>query len=284
MVYTTNKIIKKISKNHIYNIETIEYQDSLHRPIQNGMYSKYSIYKDETSGNPLMEYFYDSQGEIFKSEYFEYDEYGNRIARGVAGIDGTLVRCPNWDWDGLTFYKMAILYPFGKPDRSVFVSAKGFNEFGESSPITKNNDDMVKHISIDEVNYHFVYSQENGVKKTGVAIAATNFIKSQYKYPALYLHVLSKNGTFYNVGLQDGDILIKYNDTIFFPINQQKSFTNLLNDIEEEGGKIIIARAEPGENRYKLKTFIIPRGKARAEFHKVELNEAEYHRLKNNIN
>ena len=93
--------------------EITEYRDTSKTLISQsyGEYAKYSITRELLTNNVKTEYFYDTNGQIYKSEWFGYDEYGNRISRAVAGIDGTPVRCPNWDWDDLCFYKMSVLYP-----------------------------------------------------------------------------------------------------------------------------------------------------------------------------
>jgi hypothetical protein len=229
-----------------------------------------------------LEYFFDENQEICKSEWFDYDEYGNRIARAVAGIDGTPVRCPNWDWDGLSFYKMAVLYPFNNKDRSIYASTKGLNEFNENSNILKIYSNELHHLSITDIPYHYIYAYES-INETGVAFAGTIDDKSNYKYPAYFLHVLSKMGTFYKSGLKDGDIIIKVNNISLFPISEMNHKPSFLKDIENHGGVIVVARAVPEENKYKFLKFIIPQGNVYAEIHPIDLTDVEYNRLKNNI-
>ena len=264
----------------------INYQDELYEPIsyRGVIYSSYSrIMDNKNKKNVKLEYFYDSKGEICQSDWFDYDEYGNRIARAVAGIDGTPVRCPNWDWDGLSFYKMAVLYPFNNSARSAFVSTNGLNEFGENSYITKSDRNVVELFSISEIRYHYIYLPEEGKIKTGVAIAGTSITKKKYQHPALCFHLLSKQGTFYKAGLKDGDIIIKYNNKSSFPANEQHIRTLLQEISKDTGGEFVVARAEPQEKKFNLLKFIIPKGNACVEVHAIELTETEYYRIKNNM-
>lgn len=279
-----HKSITTQRRDSLYLIETTEYLDSVGKPISqlHGNYAKYIIQRDADTKNIHLEYFFDANQDICKSEWFDYDEYGNRIARAVAGIDGTPVRCPNWDWDGLSFYKMAVLYPFNNKDRSVYASTKGLNEFNENSNILKINSNELHNLSITDIPYHYIYTHES-IIETGVAFAGTIYNKSNYKYPAYFLHILSKMGTFYKSGLKDGDVIVKVNNISLFPINEKNFKSSFLKDIENHGGIIVVARAVPKEKKFKLLKFIIPQGNVYAEIHPIDLTEVEYNRLKNNI-
>ena len=279
IIFHMRNTIQKIDS--LYATEITEYRDTSKTLISQsyGEYAKYSITRELLTNNVKTEYFYDTNGQIYKSEWFGYDEYGNRISRAVAGIDGTPVRCPNWDWDDLCFYKMSVLYPFNNKDRSVFVSALGLNEFNESSYITRISLGELSRLSISELPYRYIYKHEDGVNKTGVAIAKTESRISSFQYYAFFVHVLSKEGSFYKSGLKDGDIIISVNNNVLTAAKGNNIKQTIVQNIQKIGGEVTVARADVNNNKYTTYNYIVPPGNACAEIHLIELTEQENKRL-----
>lgn len=283
-----HKKIKKNTRDSIFIIETIQYEDSLGNLISGdyGKYAKYSIYRDRNK-NVRLEYYYDAKGNIYKSEWFDYDEYGNRIARAAASIDGTPVRCPNWDRTGMCYYKMALLSPFNNVDKSVFVSAQGINEFGDNSFITKTIGNELFNLHITESSYRYIYRNIYGINETGIAIAETDISEASFEKSAIYIHILNKKGTFYSSaysnrvadGIRDGDVLIKIMDIKIYPINDESIVGFLLEKIQKNGGPIVVARVNKDLNSYEVFEFVVPKGEALIETHLVELTNEEYDKI-----
>ena len=275
------------TKDSLYVVETTEYLDTLGNPISSndGHYAKYSIHRDATK-NIRLEYFYNGKGEICKSEWFDYDDYGNMVSRAVAGVEGKPVRCPKWDRDGLCYYKMAVLYPFNCMDKSKFVSAKGVDELGETSLITKEEEGILYNLCVNEIEYHYIVNVAD-INKIGVAIAQTDKEKCNLNYSAVYTHILDSCGTFYKYasshdsrsGIRDGDIILEMLGIPIFPNNNVQKIDMLLNQIQKKGGQIKIARANPLTNSYDTINYMVPAGVANVETHRMGLTKQEYNKL-----
>lgn len=284
LYYHCSKRSHRTEKN--YRIQTTEYVDSTGQlitkyPSNNNynIYSKYELFKDSKTKNTLLEYYYNREGEIVKSQYFEYDQYGNRIAQGVAGIDRTPVRCMDWSWDNLCCYKMAILMPFYNT-QGARSSLNGINEFGENSLIMGHDNQGEFIMSITEVPMKFFTKKEDkGNIVTGLSLSNTDRSRCDMRLSAIYVHTLSKKGTFYSSGLRDGDILISINGTKVFPASSaalQKAYN--LKD-SGAGGNITALQLDDKSNTYKLNHISIPKGKTYCHPHQVQLTPQEYDRL-----
>lgn len=265
----------------------VEYLDKYNHPISHNecMYSSYSKIKDvNNKKNVKLEYFYDAAGNICKSEWFDYDEYGNRIARAVAGIEGTPVRCPNWDWNGLSYYKMLFLFPFNRSNarNNIYASIEARNEFGDKSIIQGDTWQGLVEVSINELphsynNYMSIFnisdkSITNGIK---LSMTKTALLESSTT-SALYLHILSKEGTVYKAGLRDGYILIKIGNTNCYPFEGK---LDTINQLMSLGGSVVVARPNIISNKYDVITIGLDKGNTCSELHIVKLTNEERVRL-----
>ena len=295
-----HRSIESLSTDSFYNIYTTEYKDDLGNPISRdyGKYSNklicyamYSKSKDKNTNNIILEYFYDSYGEICKSEWFEYDEYGNRIARAVAGIDGTPVRCPYWDWNNNCYFKMKSLKIF---NGDVYAGMCGCNEFGEESYVIQNYNGN---------QYYVTYSESpllpievlDSINATKVPLKSTYGMSLSYlnrtkiapdAKEAQYIHLQSKHGEMFKaqiknqeVGIMprilDGDIIYSIGEWTMF--NSSKALEKEWKKIEQEGGEIDILRVK--DNSYIKLVFNISKGNLGAEFHSMPLTIQERNRI-----
>lgn len=268
-----HKIIKEISVQKSDSIITMSYYDCDNTLTQEGLYSKSEIIFDRKSGNVLFEYYYDSADEICKSEMFTYNEYGIRESRAVAGIDRTPVRCPNWDSDGWTYYRMKFIK--SEQTDQLYIATTAVDEFGNYIPIIKVYDKELFEFSYKEMPLRKV----NEVSEEGIVLGESMSYLiahpvSNYLYVP-YVHILTRKGSFYNakeiksmsVGIKDGDILYYINNTNvlndFKP--QREKIETLLKEVSTFGGSISIMRIENGV--YTKKQFAIKKGDKGAEFH-----------------
>lgn len=282
-----HKSIKNRVSDSTFIIETTEYQDDKQNLIPNGQgYSKYSILKDIYTKNIRLEYFYDADQEICKSEWFEYDEYGNRTARAVAGIDGVPVRCPNWDWNGLCYYKMSFLKNFGN---NVYIATQGINEFEEASYVCEGDllFDLTE-LPLDRMEYD---EEVDGLRTRCFGLFLAQNTRKQItnvkKVP--FLHVLSKNGSIYNahcistngidsLRLMDGNILCHVGNWKLFDSEEllEKEWGKLL----IYGGDIEIYRID--NDSYTKQPFHIDAGMMGGEYHFMPLTNIELQRITKN--
>ncbi|MCD8291717.1 MAG: hypothetical protein LUC91_09500, partial [Prevotella sp.] len=260
--------------------ETVEYTD-----LDNYV-CKFVLTRDKVTNNIRTIYLIDNDGNILSSEWSEYDEFGIRVAHAVAGIDGTPVRCPNWDRDNACYYKMSVLYPFSDKARRNMVSATAFNEFGETSYFQKDNN----CISISETPYNYSNTEMMG-NKTVMSIAKTDVQGNVSHFSALFIHVLSKKGTFYNAkslsnvddGLKDGDILIRVGSELVFPSNNTNMEATIIERLQASGGTLLIARPNPAKDTYSLLKYKVSAENCGAELHLMNLTKTENKRLTSSI-
>lgn len=282
--------VKSVRSDDKYTIETTEYRDVSNQLVSPypgseyvNQYSKYEIYKDKQTGNDAFKYYYDRNGGIFKSEYFEYDEYGNMVAQGVAGIDHTPVRCDKWSWDDLCCYKMAILKPFYL---GAYSSLSGINEFGENSLIMGVYQNALSIFSIVETPMDYFTKEESLYGqtkiKTGFNLSETSIARCTMRYSAFYVHVLSRNGELYKAGLRDGDVIVSINGVSTFPASSGSSA--LVNRLRESGGcEVTVARADVKGDKYVMLKKTVNAGNGDAHVHQMELTKEENDKLAKSI-
>ena len=278
-----HKIVKETSIQNSDSTVITSYFDINNTLTQEGLYSRSEIIFDTKSGNVLFEYYYDFHDEICKSEMFTYNKYGIRESRAVAGIDRTPVRCPNWDWDGFSYYSMKFLKDFTD---NVFVTIMGTNENGDRSFIMK--DDSL--FSITELPLMFTATEDANPKiksKTfGFSISKNNYEPLANKKNIPFLHILNKKSIFYRAygqrnnywrdGLFDNDIPYKVGKwKIGLP---PQNLLQELNSLEENGGDIQVLRYY--KNEYRVLTFSVRPGSLYAEIHNIFLTDKEYNNIK----
>ena len=278
-----HKIVKETSIQNSDSTVTTSYFDSNNVLTQEGKYSKSKIIFDKNSENVLFEYYYDFHDEICKSEMFTYNEYGIRESRAVAGIDKTPVRCPNWDWDGFSYYSMKFLKDFTD---KVFVTIMGTNESGDRSYIAKND----SLFSITELPPLFTKTKD---ANPDIKSVTYSFSLSKHNYKPIankksipFLHILNKKSILYSAygqrnnfwrdGLFDNDIPYKVGkwEIGFSP----QVLLQELNSLEENGGDIQVLRYF--NNEYRVLSFSVRPGSLYAEIHNIFLTDKEYNNIK----
>lgn len=273
-----HKVVKETSIQNSDSTITTSYLDSNNALTQKGRYSKTEKIFEKNSGNILFEYYYDFHDEICKSEMFTYNEYGIKVSRAVAGIDRTPVRCPNWDSDGWSYYRMKFI----KSDQTdkLFIVTAAVDEFDNWIPVVKAYGNELYEICYRELPLRKVNEVSGDSIIFGESLS--NLIVQPLSNFLLvpYIHILTRKGSFYNaketdsksVGLRDGDIICNVNNTNvlngFKP--QRDKIEMLLNEVSNNGGKISIMRIDNGV--YKKKQFIVTNGDKGAEFHIAPVN------------
>lgn len=263
-----------------YIIETTEYRDTAGLLITSStnnndvnLYSKFKVYRDTvTKKNILFEYYFDENDSIKKSEWFQYDEYGNKIAIAVAGVRKNPVRCPKWSWHNICCYKMSVLTPFfaDQLESSSYASIQGVNEFGENSYTLMDVKNVLYYLSIDESSIGYFRENVNNSKyiKTGINFSVMTLSVCDMNNSAYFVHILSENGTFFSSGLRDNDIIVS--------INGKSPTGPVIKRIELEGNcHLTVARANTKDKKYDIHDFNVPTGKPQIHIHQIELTKDE---------
>jgi len=278
-----HKIVKETYIQDSDSTVITSYFDSNYALTQEGLYSRSEIIFDKNSGNVLFEYYYDFHDDICKSEMFTYNEYGIRVSRAVAGIDKTPVRCPNWDWDGFSYYSMEFLKDFTD---NVFVTIMGTNELGDRSYIMKED----SLFSITELPLMFTATEDANPriksKTFGFSLSKNNYKPLAKKKSIPFLHILNKKSILYSAygqrnnfwrdGLFDNDIPYKVGKWEIGILPQV--LLQELKSLEENGGDIQVLRYFDDE--YRVLSFSVSPGSLYAEIHNIFLTDKEYNNIK----
>ena len=272
-----------ISQDSLYNIEVVEFRDVDGNLTEsaNGC-AKYTIVNDRATGNPKLKYHYDSKNLICKSEWNEYDEYGNRIARSVAGIDGTPVRSADWDWDGFCYYKMAVLKDFG--DKS-YLAIKGLNEFNEPSYVIYK-EDLYELSELPMQREMVPVAESENAYKYVITLSSELVEPIGNRQQVPYIHITDKNGSVYqmrsrsdstkcNDYLRDGDII--YQIGMWKLYDSEKVLQSEWNRLRYHGGTIKVLRIS--DNAFVDFTFALPKGYLGAKYYMMPLTKLESDRL-----
>lgn len=251
-----------------------------------GNYAKSMIVTDVQLGAPLYEYYYNNENDVCRSEMFTYNSYGIRESRAVAGIDGTPVRCPNWDWNGFTYYIMKLIEVDYLDDG--LVSIKGVDELGKEMFVMDGNDVF----DFDEMPFNHVDVPSGKSIVRGVAINKISLhdVGALKKVP--FIHLLTDKGSFYNSivtkgsksaktkRLLDGDIITEINGTRVIDNYQpsESKINTLLNRLASAGGQITVIRFENGKPL--TLSFSVRKGDIGAEHHVCPITDEMYKSLK----
>ena len=252
--------------------------------LTKGNYSKMTVVTDTLSDNILYQYYYNDKDEIYKSQMFTYNEYGIRESRSVAGIDGKPVRCPNWDWNGFTYYNMKFITNNYLDDG--YVNIKGIDELGEEIPIFNGSDKALRY---EEAPVRMVQELASTYEVLrGVAINKVSLYPIENLKHVAFVHLLNKKGSFYHSEPQnkhvptvtrrivDGDIIAQINgmDVLNNCYAQQHQIDRLWADLMAKGGKMTILRLQDG--KWMAIPMLIQAGKTGAEYHICPISNKMY--------
>ena len=279
---------KTIQTDSVFRNTTLEYFDQNNQLNKTkDQYAKRILREDTIIHKPLLEYCYLANGEIYKSSWYEYDEYGRETARAVAGIEGTPVRCPDWDWDNWCYYKVSMLRD--NNSSQIYVAVDGYDEFGDEAYVIdgKNLVFATQPMSMQQVTENGEDTFDIGLRlaqTTKIPLKSLNLIKVPF------LHLINKNGTIYtstsaiiedtlSCHPKDGDILVSIGTWRLYQSDNilQKEWVRL----SKNGGTIEVLRAEGAE--YTSHSFIVTPGTLGANYYVMPIKQSQQERIKKAI-
>lgn len=228
-----------------------------YKNIDDSLNTKRIFYRDESyyKGDNLNKRILYSKNGIYKSYLLEYKD-GLLVSQSVMGVDGTPIRCPQWDENQLSYFKMKFVRNFDNK----LVAIKAINEFGEESLITYKINNVDKEYKIEVVPSTYLKLQDaNDIIIEGIQIRKISLGKNRPQNSIQYIHITNKKGTFYSEGIRDGDILLK------------------------EGKSIKVARPNLKQKTFDILTFTASEGDKGAEYYSVYYNNKEMIRLNKSI-
>lgn len=156
----------------------------------------------DSSGCRLAQVTFDADGKVLKSMGYEYKD-GVEIARYALSLDGhTPIRCPEWEIDGMCYYKLNNV----KNSRTEFNLAyvQAVSEYPECKS-------LVYFPQQGTINYEFnpvdLQLGENWIQRQQTSISIPPVPENAARVQ--YLHITRLDGDAYKAGLRDGDIVLE---------------------------------------------------------------------------
>lgn len=194
--------------------------------------------------------------EGWRSQSIEYEiENGVIVGQHVIGLTGDIIRCPQWDDDGLTYYRKRFVRNF----MGDIVATKAINEFGEESMVTFGD----KEIRISVVPGNEIMEEGEAYTTYGIGIFKYSASPVDKSLKVDYLHIIDTLGTYYQCGLRDGDIILN-----------------------TDGNKIQIARPLGNNNKeqyFDIQFFTPKKGDSGIDIYPVYYTKSEMRRLQESI-
>lgn len=284
---TYHECVKTTKRDSLYSMDIVEYRNSLGNLIEGKIgLAKYTISYELRTGNPKLKYYYDASGAIRKSEWNEYDEYGNRVARAVAGIDGTPVRSPEWDWDGLCYYKMAVLRDLNDV---AYVGVEGRNEFDEKSYVVQG--DGTVYALHEHPPVLMDVRRDTNAHGYGLYLSQERVSKISASHKVPYVHIYTKTGSIAKAvclsenvegnqqRILDGDIICKVGEWDLF--KSSDLFDSQWQNLQYDGGELKVLRVD-GDGYIGLE-FMVDHGDLDAKCYMMPLTENEWKRINDNL-
>ncbi|MCM1066749.1 MAG: hypothetical protein NC418_04135 [Muribaculaceae bacterium] len=183
----------------------------------------------------------DADSAVVSTQMYFYTS-GVLSGRAVRGIDGTPVRCPDYDIDGFGYYRLSLSTDFD----GNYTGITAFNELNEDEPITYQGNPIA-----------FNYGNMNGAEIDVTPAMGRRMIAPRVKltgdysqiYPeryrtlggdksAVFVHLLSPDAPLARLGLKDNDVILRPDGT---PADTEAEARRLL-----RGKTLTVARRHRG--------------------------------------
>ena len=275
---------KTVNEDSVYLTTTEEYLNQ-YGELATGdwLFSKRELKQNIRNNKFKWDYYYGADGKIVKSVLYEYDEYGRIVAQSVAGVDGDPVRCPEWDWSGMCYYKMSVLTKNGEYN----ICIEGYDEFGDGAYVMKNEE----LFSLDPMPDMIVSQQKRkneydiGIRISKKRLTSLNNAEL-IKVP--FLHLRSKTGQIYTakpynskdrqaIHPKDGDVLYRVGKWRLY-----QSEADLLQEwkkLSQQGGVIEILRVDG--SGYKRYSFTVNAGSLDAKYYTMPIKQSQQNKINN---
>ena len=151
----------------------------------------------DSYGHRIARVQWDKEMNIISSYRIEY-EGGRELVRYAMGVDGQPIRCPQWECEGLNYYK---LQSVRKNDGKSLVYLRSIGEYGLPCFLYNGLDAKGAYVikSQRDMGMGWMEFSCDSILIPPIPNNAT---------PICYLHILNIRGEAYRQGLRDGDILL----------------------------------------------------------------------------
>ena len=238
-----------------------------------------SWYRDiqtlDEDGNLLTIQRLDADEVVIKSMIYYYQN-GQHVARAAMGVDGTPVRCPNWEEDGFGYYKIFYSVDF----RGRFVSVSPVDEWNQHSLFYDPTIQGYQRVEFTDMYGWETRAQDNN----DVFLINDHYRQFVFKPDTTgtsialpYLHVLNRRSPLYEAGLRDGDRITRVGSwQLGQPAEALATAWQLLTTV---GGRIIVRRPTSlGFEPFEITLHPTDADNLHAEYHILKLTNSELNR------
>lgn len=194
--------IETVSHTDSGKTKTVKYFDTAERPV-----ADYAVEVNRYDRDDRLRHYvaYDANGEIVKSMGYDYKD-GIEVARYVVGVDGvTPIRCPQWETDGMTYYKLYVVY--NADPRFNLSYVRPASEYGDVKSLAYITADAPPAIDYDPITTSLSdqdLSSTQWQRKEGLGIVVPGVPADCRQVD--YLHITALDGAAMKAGLRDGDL------------------------------------------------------------------------------
>lgn len=215
---------------------------------------------------------FDNSGKTVKSMMYFYDR-GNRIGRAAMGIDGTPVRCPEWEEEGFGYYRLL----FQKDFNDKYFAICGLNEWDERTPFFYG-DMSFSSFGNRKVVFDIADGKATYDVKGDLLPLDSAAVRKLHSIP--FIHILDRESTLYRDGFRDNDRIVQLGSwkTGYSPELLQSEWEAMMNGQKK---LMKVLRCIPGAASQGLQPFsaTISASAAdaeRAEYHLIGITNREW--------
>lgn len=187
------------------------YSDGEIRPLEHKDYAFHQKQWRDLEGNLISEEGLDPDGKVRFSMMYFYRN-GQCIGRAAKGIDGTPVRCPDWEIEHFGYYKMY----FNRDNSGEFTQLRTVSETEQPSSLFWSGENEYFTVSYANIQGSKVSLI---LKEVGAPLNDDVYIQKPYsQFTAMkaenlggerrFAHLLDRENPLYRAGLRDGDIIV----------------------------------------------------------------------------
>ena len=226
------------------------------------------------SNQLLCQVCYNRDTVIVLSQCYEYAD-GVEVMRYARGVNNTPIRCPKWERDGLSYYKLKSVHS----SKNVISYVKPINEYGTSSWAYDGIDPMGM---LEQRDQKFTIDPlgSDWRKETLVTVYADHIPTDAQT--VVYVDLLKPNSIAHRIGLRDGDLLLKAGNWQYTANPSVPSALREWDMLGHEHKTVKVARYDIGKRKWKILSFEINpfRGKFECEIYPIYYTNEEYSEFK----
>ena len=213
---------------------------------------------------------YDSDTVVVHSQGYEYKD-GIEVARFARGIHGTPIRCPKWEKDGLSYYKLLSV----RSTTDALSYVKPISEYGCTSWAYDGKDPW----GITESRDQQITSNQMGSnwKKETITIVYADHIPLD-AHAVVYVHLTRHGYPADKLGLRDGDLLLSMGSWQYTNSQSATTVQKQWGTLGQKPVMMKVGRYEQRSKQWKVLTFEVPvfNGNFGCEIYPVYYTDDEY--------